>query len=123
MVIEAIIIFNSIGADYELMTAAILACQEMILSCNNNDTLNNCDGAVEYCEFTQLILVTSTGINPYNLDDCTVKPLCYNFTNVGVWLNNDAVRAQLGVDKKCQDCATLVDEFVASQWGKEIKMN
>jgi len=102
---------------YDLMTSAIPQCQYDILHCNDDDTSTNCDDAYTYCTTTELDPVTATGINPYDLRvECGPEPLCYNFSNVDVWLNNETVQSQLGVNKKWEECNNLVDVMFESDW-------
>ena len=116
--------YNSTTADhvigkltFEAMTNAIPDCQSQIEKCNNDGSTDECDTAYEYCTLHELEPVTATGVNPYNLDEpCEVAGLCYNFTNVGIWLNNKTVQTDLGVDKKWEDCNTRVNEYFESDW-------
>jgi len=102
---------------YNFMTNAIPTCQSDILHCNDVDTTTNCDDAYTYCTTHELDPVTSTGINPYDLRvECGSSSLCYNFTNVDTWLNNETVQAALGVSKKWEECNNLVNKMFESDW-------
>jgi len=61
--------------------------------------------------------VTATGINPYDLRiPCEIPGLCYNFTNVDVWLNNATVQSELGVDAKWVSCANAPHIALSGDW-------
>lgn len=116
--------YNSTTADHVItdatfnrMTEEIPECQKEISECNQEDTTTNCDDAYGYCIEHEIEPVTETGVNPYNLDEpCTDGGLCYNFTSVGIWLNNETVQSALGVDKEWADCNTVVNEFFEADW-------
>jgi len=77
--------------------------------------------ALEMC---QLLTETVLG-NPlhpkFNVYDiripCEVAPLCYDFSNAGVYLNSPDVQAELGVSgRKWKDCKTDVHLFLMGDW-------
>ncbi|KAL1500122.1 hypothetical protein AB1Y20_012795 [Prymnesium parvum] len=77
--------------------AAIKACQAVAASCIV---------ATEVCNAGLLIPYTLTGKNPYDMrEKCEKPPLCYDFSNVGTYLNRPEVRAALGVGThRWRDC-------------------
>merc|ERR1712153_187713 len=68
------------------------------------------DPAIEACNMGLLIPYTLTGMNPYDMRiKCAKPPLCYDFSNVGTYLDRPEVRATLGVgERKWSDCNHLV---------------
>jgi cathepsin A (carboxypeptidase C) len=65
--------------------------------------------ALEACQLlTELIL--GSPLNPkFNVYDireaCEQPPLCYDFSNAGLYLNQDDIQKQLGVEgRKWKDC-------------------
>jgi len=106
---------NLISKDwYETLQTGFKACQKMI-------DLGDNFVALEMC---QLLTETVLG-NPlhpkFNVYDiripCEVAPLCYDFSNAGVYLNEPEVQAQLGVSgRKWKDCKTDVHLFLMGDW-------
>jgi len=67
-----------------------------------NETLRflACSNAYDVCNLGELIPIQESGINLYDVTkQCTVPPLCYDFTAVNTWLNDKANIAALGAKK------------------------
>jgi len=96
---------SAIHAAMEVATpvciAAIEACQAVEATCI---------AAVESCNLGLLIPYTLTGMNPYDMRiKCAKPPLCYDFSNVGTYLDRPEVRSALGVGtRKWADCNHVV---------------
>jgi hypothetical protein len=115
-------------ATHALMEAATGPCVKQIEKCQTNN-LTACVAATDLCNLgllepcaptpapcrrpcaphaasvhacpALLPRYTLTGMNPYDMRvKCAVPPLCYDFSNVGVYLDRPEVKAALGVDAK-----------------------
>lgn len=79
-------------AVYDAMKAAVGPCVKLITACQTN--MSACILAIDLCNIGELIPYTATGMNPYDMRvKCAVPPLCYDFSNVGVYLDRPDVRA------------------------------
>jgi cathepsin A (carboxypeptidase C) len=90
------------------MEAATPVCEAAIAACDAVQA--TCIAAIESCNMGLLIPYTLTGMNPYDMRiKCAKPPLCYDFSNVGTYLDRPEVRATLGVgNRKWSDCNHLV---------------
>jgi len=102
---------------YDTMVNHIPECQQDIQNCNDGGDNNVCDSAGDYCNTYEIEPVTATGVNPYDLRvPCGDEQLCYNFTNVDMWLNNATVQKQLGVNMKWVECANAPHLALTADW-------
>ncbi|KAK3280824.1 hypothetical protein CYMTET_11358 [Cymbomonas tetramitiformis] len=87
------------------MKAATGPCLSAINACQSNKP-GSCLAATELCNAGLLIPYTLTGMNPYDMRvKCAKPPLCYDFSNVGVYLGRPEVQKALGVgSRKWSDC-------------------
>jgi len=109
---------------YQFMVQHIPECQAEILQCNNNGNTNTCDDAENFCNTYEIEPVTITGVNPYDLRiPCGDSNLCYNFTNVDLWLNNATVQKQLGVNMNWNDCNNPPHIALTADWVKDYQQN
>ena len=107
---------------YNTMTSRISKCQSEILKCNQDNNSNECDNAYNICMTDEVEPVTATGVNPYNLDiKCQIPGLCYNFSAETIYLNNNTVQKQIGVNMKWESCNTLVNIRLESDWMKDYQ--
>ena len=91
------------------MSAATPVCVGAIKACKVFGSVA-CLGATTICNLGLLIPYQLTGMNPYDMRiKCKKPPLCYDFSNVGTYLNRPEVRAALGVGHhRWTDCNRLV---------------
>jgi cathepsin A (carboxypeptidase C) len=91
-----------------LMEAATPVCITAIEACQKASA--TCIAAIESCNAGLLIPYTLTGMNPYDMrEKCAKPPLCYDFSNVGKYLDLPQVRQTLGVGtRKWSDCNHVV---------------
>jgi len=107
---------------YNTMVSHIVPCQSEIADCDNDGTNSMCDDAENYCNTYEIEPVTNTGVNPYDLRiPCGPYSLCYNFTNVDVWLNNATVQKQLGVDIPWNSCNNPPHLALTADWMKDYQ--
>merc|ERR1719359_361824 len=105
--------------EYAAMKAATIPCTKEIHSCNT-DNSSACSNAYAICNYGELIPYQLTGRNPYDMRiPCEVPPLCYDFSNVGKYLNKKDTQKQLGVNKKWGDCNQLVNMAFQGDWMKD----
>merc|ERR1711918_305165 len=100
------------------MEAATPVCEAAIAACDAVQA--TCIAAIESCNMGLLIPYTLTGMNPYDMrEKCAKPPLCYDFSNVGTYLDRPEVRAALGVGKRTwSDCnhAVAMEFELAGDW-------
>eukprot|EP00455_Lapot_gusevi_P010206 TRINITY_DN1459_c0_g1_i12.p1 TRINITY_DN1459_c0_g1~~TRINITY_DN1459_c0_g1_i12.p1 ORF type:complete len:304 (+),score=103.14 TRINITY_DN1459_c0_g1_i12:308-1219(+) len=98
--------------EYGLMNAMLPLCEVGIVNCAQNSTLGwlACINAYVICNAAELMPVTFTGVNPYDVrTQCTVQPLCYDFTLLPKFLQKPDVIQALGVQGHTwTDCNRLV---------------
>jgi cathepsin A (carboxypeptidase C) len=106
-------------AVHATMEAATPVCVGLIEGCNNK-VPGSCLLATDTCNAGLLLPYQATGMNPYDMRvKCAKPPLCYDFSNVGVYLDRPEVRAALGVgSRKWQDCnrAVALEFELAGDW-------
>jgi|EP00945_MAST-04E_sp_MAST-4E-sp1_P006181 cathepsin A (carboxypeptidase C) len=103
---------------YTEMTAALPACIEIIHKCQQEGG-DVCAQAQSQCNGALLNPYYATGKNPYDIrEPCKVKPLCYNFTDVELFLDDPSVQEKLGVDHPIQwsSCNFTVNAAFADDW-------
>ena len=109
------------------MEKATAGCVKKIQSCQTGGAVA-CLAATELCNLGLLIPYTFTGMNPYDMRiKCAKPPLCYDFSNVGTYLERPEVLAAIGVDakhKKWSSCNKLVTIGfeLAGDWMKSYEM-
>jgi cathepsin A (carboxypeptidase C) len=70
------------------MQAAVKPCVDKIENCQTN--FSACLVATDICNLALLEPYTVTGMNPYDMRvKCAIPPLCYDFSNVGKYVNED----------------------------------
>jgi len=108
------------NATYEIMKAAVPPCQEAIRGCDKGIP-ETCILATDVCNLGLIEPYSLTGLNPYDMrEKCEVPPLCYDFSNVGVYLSRPDVQQALGVDgeHKWKDCnhAVAIEFELEGDW-------
>lgn len=108
---------------HALMEAAVPACIKQIQACQSN--VSACLIATDLCNIGEMIPYTASGMNPYDMRiKCAVPPLCYDFSNVGKFLELPATRAVLGVGThkwtSCNHVVTLPFEL-GGDWMHEFE--
>jgi len=106
------------------MTAATPVCVAGIEACDSG-VPGSCIAAIEGCNMGLLIPYTLTGMNPYDMRiKCAKPPLCYDFSNVGTYLDRPEVRSALGVgDRKWSSCnhAVAIAFELGGDWMKSYQ--
>jgi len=89
---------------HALMVAATAPCVAAIKACQANKA--TCVVATDTCNAGLLMPYELTNLNPYDMRiKCAKPPLCYDFSNVGTYLQKPDVQAKLGVTgHKWADC-------------------
>lgn len=104
---------------YLEMKSAVPTCVALISICNTVGG-TACVAALRYCNDALIGPVQFNGWNQYDLRvKCAVPPLCYDFANVGSFLNRPEVRAKLGVPsnvKRWEDCDGRVNHNFQYDW-------
>ena len=103
---------------YEAMTAALPSCLASIAKCQKNGG-DDCAASQSECNGAELNPYYNTGMNPYDIrEECKVKPLCYNFTDVQFFLDMPSVQEKLGVERSIpwSSCNFTVNAAFADDW-------
>jgi len=106
---------------YLLQNAGWPQCKQSIEKCQNETEA--CALAREICSAMMLSPYTLSGKNPYDIRlKCEKEPLCYDFTNIETFMNNETVKATLGVpeDIEWEDCNNTVNAMFSSDWMKNF---
>jgi len=107
------------NATYRIMEAAVGPCVEAIKGCDRGIP-ETCLLATDLCNIGLIEPYSLTNMNPYDMRiKCEVPPLCYDFSNVGVYLARPEVKAALGVgDHRWTDCnhAVALEFELAGDW-------
>eukprot|EP00440_Ansanella_granifera_P039442 gb/GFBE01042789.1/.p1 GENE.gb/GFBE01042789.1/~~gb/GFBE01042789.1/.p1 ORF type:complete len:477 (+),score=151.22 gb/GFBE01042789.1/:1-1431(+) len=103
------------------MKAAAGPCVSKIHKCNNGDA-SSCTSAYAFCNYAETVPYQLSGYNPYDMRiKCQVPPLCYDFTQVTDFLNNEETQKQLGVSKKWGSCNRVVNMAFQGDWMKNYQ--
>jgi len=98
------------------MKAASVACVAAIEKCNAGSSAM-CTTAFAICNYAEVVPYRLTGMNPYDMRiPCEHGNLCYDFDNVGKFLNSEEVQKQLGVSKRWASCNYLVNIQFQQDW-------
>ena len=74
----------------DIMRAAVPPCTALISQCNAGSvvSIEACLGAYIVCNYGEQIPYQLSGYNPYDMRiKCQVPPLCYDFSNLNMFLN------------------------------------
>lgn len=108
---------------YEFMKEHMSKCEDGILACRQFRTEEVCMMSFRDCAINEMLPVQMTGLNPYDLrKPCTVPPLCIDIGPETQFLNDNNVKALLGVpvSRKWEACnMTSMIPFVMS--GDELE--
>ena len=99
---------------YLLQKAGWPYCRARILECQNDTS--KCQTAQEVCSALMFAPYTASGMNPYDIRlECEKQPLCYDFENIGAYMNDPQVKEVLGVPDSVQweDCNNTVNAMFA----------
>jgi len=106
-----------------LMKAAVKPCVKKINECNEGNESSACSSAYTTCNLALTSPYQATGLNPYDMRiKCAVKPLCYDFSDVGTYLARADVRAAIGVgDREWSSCNMQVNQMFSGDWMKNYQ--
>lgn len=92
--------------EYEQMQNSVPACVNAIEMCNTFDGRNPlCFVAMLVCNLALMKPYQDHGMNPYDMRlKCEKPPLCYDFSEIDVFLNDPDVQKTIGVDKPWESC-------------------
>ena len=112
--------------EYEAMEASVDTCINLIDLCNLIDSEKNpaCAAALLYCETKMMMPYQQHGMNPYDMRlKCEVPGLCYDFSRIGKFLNQDQVQKKIGIDKhvEWEECNMEVNLRFLSDFMKEYE--
>ena len=109
---------------YEHMVDRLPLCEKLIAACQVNTSL--CLPADDYCNLVETTPYYQTGLNPYDIrKPCGDSSLCYDFSNLDVFLNLESTRQALHVSDQVKEwvsCNTAVDLAIAPyDWMKNFQ--
>ena len=114
-----------------LMEVATPPCIAAIKACQGGGgiavNVTACLLATDLCNIGLMLPYQASGMNPYDMRiKCAVPPLCYDFSNVGVYLARPEVKQALGVDpkRKWSDCnrAVTIQFELSGDWMKDYQV-
>jgi cathepsin A (carboxypeptidase C) len=104
---------------YQQMKQAVPTCVALIALCNVVGGMS-CDSALDFCGRSLILPVELAGWNQYDIRiKCAKPPLCYDFANIGAFLNRADIRAKLGVPTKVhrwEECSNSVNRRFHKDW-------
>ncbi|DBA94519.1 hypothetical protein WJX77_001353 [Trebouxia sp. C0004] len=98
-------------------------CRIGIQLCNSWDVSLVCQLSLQYCQTTQFapIMAANPTMNVYDIRKECEGPLCYDFSLLEKYINQDSVRQKLGVgDRKWEECSTSVYFDMLGDWMKNF---
>jgi cathepsin A (carboxypeptidase C) len=107
---------------YQRMVDHVPSCTKLAKACQAD--VNMCEVADEYCNLFETTPYYSTGLNPYDIRKPCEGDLCYDFTNVDVYLNLNSTREALHVSDKVEvweSCNTAVNAAFTSDWMRNFQ--
>mmetsp|Transcript_31813 Transcript_31813/g.64042 ORF Transcript_31813/g.64042 Transcript_31813/m.64042 type:complete len:633 (+) Transcript_31813:114-2012(+) len=112
---------------YNMMKGAEPMCTKGIHQCNKGDGMLNsfaCQAAFAYCNMALTTPYRATGLNPYDIrKPCGDNPLCYDFSHIEKFMNEDSTKEALHVkehDPTWQTCNMLVNMEFHTDWMKDF---
>lgn len=101
--------------EYIAMKQGIPGCTNLIKNCRTND--DSCKQAFYHCNAVLINPVQSKGLNVYDLrEQCSVPPLCGDYSNVKNYLNSPRVKKVLGVKKTWSTCNFGINGMFHVDW-------
>ena len=109
---------------YARMVKMVPICEALIVACQGNTSM--CLPADDFCNLALTTPFYKTGLNPYDIrKPCGDSDLCYDFSNLDIFLNLESTREALHVSDKVetwQACSTAVDLAIAPvDWMKRFE--
>jgi cathepsin A (carboxypeptidase C) len=108
---------------YESMVERLPRCINLAKACQVNVSL--CDQADTYCNLVETTPYSMTGLNPYDIrKPCGDNDLCYDFSNVDVFLNLQSTRDALHVSSEVKEwvsCNTRVNLHFIFDWMRNFQ--
>lgn len=112
---------------YNMMKKAEPMCTAGIKQCNKGEGMLNsfaCQTAFIGCNTALTSPYRMTGLNPYDIrKPCGDNPLCYDFSHIDKFMNNDATKKALHVDghnPKWETCNMLINMSFHVDWMKNF---
>lgn len=94
-----------------IMKGGVGPCTSAIKSCNGGSSAG-CLSAFLICNYAETVPYQFTGMNVYDMrEKCKVPPLCYDFSAVTTFLNDEGVQQKLGAKGKWASCNMIVNTF------------
>ncbi|XP_071932759.1 serine carboxypeptidase-like [Coffea arabica] len=109
---------------YNGMQESVTECEEAIEACGTSGT-DSCETAYELGnEIFDDILSSAGNINYYDIRKQCEGQLCYDFSNVENFLNQDTVREALGVGHiEWVSCSSTVYDAMVDDWMRNIEVD
>ncbi|XP_027345767.1 serine carboxypeptidase-like isoform X1 [Abrus precatorius] len=109
--------------DYDKISKLIPDCEQASKTCDTQSG-QSCATALNICEeIFNDILTIAEGINYYDIRKKCVGSLCYDFSNVEKFLNEEEVKSALGVgDVKYVSCSRTVYDAMGEDWMRNLEV-
>ncbi|XP_051113396.1 serine carboxypeptidase-like 48 [Andrographis paniculata] len=110
-------------ADYDMLQQKVSFCEQATKPCGNqSNAKDSCDKAYNVCgEIFNDILAIAGDINYYDIRKQCEGLMCYDFSNVETFLNQDPVKKALGVgDIEYVSCSTTVYQAMSADWMRNL---
>ena len=92
-------------------------------ACQSN--VDACEYAYTYCNLFETTPYYNSGLNPYDIRvPCGDNDLCYNFTNIEIFLNLESTRKALHVSEevdKWESCNNAVNVMFVNDWMRNFQ--
>eukprot|EP00850_Spirogloea_muscicola_P003700 SM000015S01200 [mRNA] locus=s15:556823:559773:+ [translate_table: standard] len=110
-------------AEYVSIRRRMPACQVALKYCGSSGTIS-CIAAFVLCNNVFASILQAAGnINYYDIrENCTVPPLCYDFSPLDRYLDQPGVREALGVgSRRFQSCSTFVYKAMIMDFMRDLE--
>ena len=112
-------------AVHDRVNLAFPACRYGIEQCNGHGWSMVCKAALTYCQaavFGQ-VMVAAGNLNVYDIrKQCDNPPLCYDFSRLQDYIDQDRVRKALGVgDREWSECNWQVHADLMGDWMIDVR--
>ncbi|KAJ8768682.1 hypothetical protein K2173_023586 [Erythroxylum novogranatense] len=110
-------------SDYDDIKALVPDCVQQANSCDSTGDENDCLSAYSSCNnIFESILEIAGNINYYDIRKTCQGQMCYDFSRVGNFLNQDTVKKALGVgDIDWISCSTEVYQALQTDWMRNLE--
>ncbi|KAL3530509.1 hypothetical protein ACH5RR_009831 [Cinchona calisaya] len=110
-------------SDYNSFNQSVANCDQAIKLCGTNGG-NSCASALQVCEtiFNDIVTI-DFGVNYYDIRKECEGELCYDFSNLETFMNQESVRDALGVGNiEFVSCSSAVHEAMITDYMRNLEV-